>query len=276
MQTRRYTKEDVTNNLFYQLPKFLFEGELKNLSNDARVLYSLLKDRHELSLSNGWVNDTGEVYFIFSRENMGEILGLSKKTVIKAVNDLKKYDLIEEERRGQGKPNLIFLRLVSVNNTKKCKNSTSRNVKIPPHEVGNLHPNNTNTNNTDINNSQSISPSKQSNIKPRQEEKTDGQTNNQTNDDVVDEQEVQEIITQSQLHLYEDIDLQTNIKDTIKQAHKNTSTRATIKKLKLEHIDIAISKYKQAQEQQDIKNPKMYFKKCLISAIEEFGLKKLF
>jgi hypothetical protein len=38
---------DVKNNRFYQMPKFLFEGEFKDkLNNDARVLYSLLRDRH--------------------------------------------------------------------------------------------------------------------------------------------------------------------------------------------------------------------------------------
>jgi hypothetical protein len=91
------------------MPKFLFEGELENLTNDARVLYSLLRDRHELSIKNHWVNSEGEVYLIFSRENMCGFLKLCEKTITKAMNTLKKYNLIEEQRRGLGKPNLIYL-----------------------------------------------------------------------------------------------------------------------------------------------------------------------
>lgn len=69
MNTRvRYTVNDVKNNRFFQMPKFLFEGDFKDkLNNDSRVLYSLLRDRHELSLLNNWVNENNEVFFIYSR-----------------------------------------------------------------------------------------------------------------------------------------------------------------------------------------------------------------
>jgi DNA-binding transcriptional regulator YhcF (GntR family) len=106
---KRYKNSDVSAARFYQMPKFLFEGELTNLSNDARVLYSLLKDRHELSLQNRWINDDGEVYLIFTRENMCSLLGCSQPTVRKAFNQLKEANLVDEERQGMGRPNLIYL-----------------------------------------------------------------------------------------------------------------------------------------------------------------------
>lgn len=263
--TRRYTKEDIANNLFYQLPKFLFEGDLKHLSNDARVLYSLLKDRHELSLSNGWVNDAGEVYFIFSRENMGEILGLCDKTITKAVNNLKKYDLIEEERRGQGKPNLIFLKLVSVDNTKTRKIYDSRNEENTLQDSYNLRPNKNYNNNTDLNKSVSQSGGSELDALP-EEGQTDGQS----------QQEIKDILDHSQIELFQDEDLKETLKEVIRQAYQDPSTRATIKKLTLEHIDIAKNLYTEQQELKTIKQPLIYFKKCLISAILESGLKKLF
>lgn len=61
METRRHTIEDVKNNRFYQFPKFLMDFPL---SNDARVLYSLLRDRHDLSKKNNWINKNGK-YFLF-------------------------------------------------------------------------------------------------------------------------------------------------------------------------------------------------------------------
>lgn len=160
----RYTINDVQKSRFYQMPKFLFEGELRNLSNDARVLYSLLKDRHELSISNGWVDSNGHIYFVYTRDDMQDMLGVSKPTVIKAVNDLKKYNLIEEDRLGQGRPNHIYLLSISTENTKTSKYFTSRGKNILPDEVKNIYPNDTDYNDTDYNNNQSVS-------------QTDGRTN---------------------------------------------------------------------------------------------------
>ena len=105
----RYTVEKVSNNQFYQLPKFLFEGEFRKLSLEARVLYAILRDRHDLSVKNQWYNDKHEVYHIMTRENMCELLGVSLKSAIKAVNQLIKFELLQEERRGLGKPNLLYL-----------------------------------------------------------------------------------------------------------------------------------------------------------------------
>jgi len=122
----RYTFDEIQCAAFYQLPKFLLEGEFENLSNDARVLYTLLKDRHELSIKNDWYNEKGEVYFIMTRLEMESMLKLSPKTTRKVIKELKTLNLIEEERRGNTQPNLIYLL--------KVKNSRSRPVKIPLHE----------------------------------------------------------------------------------------------------------------------------------------------
>ena len=98
MPMTRYTKDHLTQSLFYQLPKFLFVEPLKStLSNDAKILYSLLRDRHSLSLANGWFNSRGEVYLICTRSEMCDLLGCSLPTVRKIVKELTKANLIEEE-----------------------------------------------------------------------------------------------------------------------------------------------------------------------------------
>ena len=74
------------------MPKFLFEGEFKTLSNNARILYSILRDRHDLSLQNRWINEQNEVYLIYTRKNMEEMLGLADKTVKKAGQSQKLWD----------------------------------------------------------------------------------------------------------------------------------------------------------------------------------------
>jgi len=147
----RYTLDEVQRNTFYQLPKFLFSDEFKGLSNDARVLYSLLRDRHDLSIKNHWVNNNNEVYLICSREAMQKMLGLTDKPVTRAMNDLKKHRLVDEERRGQGKPNFIYLLMLKNSlNTENRRTSDSRTGDSPILEPENLYPNNTDFNNTDF------------------------------------------------------------------------------------------------------------------------------
>jgi len=105
----RTLMKDVHRDAYFQMPKFLFAGEFKTLSNDARVLYALLKERHELSIKNNWVNEKGEIYHVYSREDMGDMLNLSQPTVRNVISELKETKLLEEERPGQGKLNRLFL-----------------------------------------------------------------------------------------------------------------------------------------------------------------------
>ena len=150
IKRKRITTEDIKNNRFYQMPKFLFEDEFKELSNDARVLYSLLRDRHDLSISNGWVNKNNEVYLIYTRENMASMLGCSQPTIRKAVNQLIDYRLIEEQRQGLNKPNLIYLADVSIENTRTEKSFQSRVKDSFSQECKILSPNDTEVNDTDF------------------------------------------------------------------------------------------------------------------------------
>ncbi len=105
----RYTRQNIISNNFYQLPKFLFDTEFCNLSNDARVIYSLLRNRHEISIKNKWYDENGEVFLYFKRDDLQKILNLSENTIAKAMKELKASSLIEEERQGFGKPNKIYL-----------------------------------------------------------------------------------------------------------------------------------------------------------------------
>ena len=81
-QRVRYTVNDVSNNRFYQMPKFLFEGEFKALSNNARVLYTLLRDRPDL---------------IYAKNNLANMVGVSLLVLNKAIEQLKEFGLIDDE-----------------------------------------------------------------------------------------------------------------------------------------------------------------------------------
>ena len=157
--TRKIKISEVEENRFYKMPKFIIHDEsFADLGSDAKILYMIMRDRHELSIKNNWVDQDGYVYIIYTRENMMKDLNLSKKTVIKAVNELKKYDLIEEKRQGVNKPNLIYVLTIDIDNQWKCKNYTSGVVKNTLQEVNKLHQNDTNINKT--NNSKYICDSR--------------------------------------------------------------------------------------------------------------------
>jgi hypothetical protein len=114
-------------------------------------------------LSNGWVNGKGEVYFIFTREKMADMLGVSVKTAIKSVKQLEKLDLFSEERQGLNKPNLIYLckpsqtRIDSELNDVSKKSKTAQNrmdagvVNFTSQDMENLQPNKNNYNNENRN-----------------------------------------------------------------------------------------------------------------------------
>lgn len=108
---KRISLEQVINGeRFFRVPKVLFELDFyKKMSSDSKLLYAILKDRFDLSLKNNWIDDDGNIYFIFTVAEIGEMLGCGKDKVIKLKRELKKYDLLEEVRQGLNKPNLIYL-----------------------------------------------------------------------------------------------------------------------------------------------------------------------
>ena len=136
---KRFTLEEIEEEQFYQMPKFLFNDKYIDLSSDARVLYSLLRDRHKLSAKNKWVNSNNEVYLIYTRTEMSYMLRVSNKTVLKAINQLKKHNLFEETQQGINRPNLIYIAHVDVENTLTCSYSPSRHGDITHQDRENLH-----------------------------------------------------------------------------------------------------------------------------------------
>jgi len=151
INTRRIKLTEVQENRFYQLPKFLVhDPHFKKLSGDAKILYTVLRDRHELSCKNNWVDENGDIYLIYTRAAMMEDLGVSNKTVSKYMDELKRYGLVDEVRQGLNKPNMIYICTVDLDTQWKCKKYTSGSVESTLQEVKKVHTNDTNINDTNI------------------------------------------------------------------------------------------------------------------------------
>ena len=54
-----------------QVPKMLFQvEEFKNLSNTAKILYSLFLDRLKFAVQNGWVDHNGDLFVVFPKRSI--------------------------------------------------------------------------------------------------------------------------------------------------------------------------------------------------------------
>ena len=96
--------------LFYQLPVMLIKDKrFKNLSDSAKILYSLLLNRTSLSAKNGWRDDEGRVYIIYVIKEIMEDLNCCEQKALKSMKELKEIGLVKTIRRGLNKPNLIYV-----------------------------------------------------------------------------------------------------------------------------------------------------------------------
>lgn len=100
----------MKNNSFYKLPKVLFSDDrYKDLSTDAKLLYSLLLDRKSLSVKNGWINSYGRYYQYFTIRECKEKLNFGHDKIIKLFRELETNGLIIRKRQGKGKPSIIYV-----------------------------------------------------------------------------------------------------------------------------------------------------------------------
>ena len=143
---------------FYQMPKELFTNPYykDKLSIEAKVTYALLLDRLELSRINKWFNKNGEIFLIYTRQELIDELKISKSTATKVFNELKQCKLIVEERLGRGEANRIYIGKIKSEDLEQFKKRNFRSLKTELLEVQNStsrslkeYLNNTNNNNTD-------------------------------------------------------------------------------------------------------------------------------
>ena len=86
-----------TSERYYKLPKLLFESErYKDMKLEVKVAYAVLKDRLELSLSRGWIDEDGAIYLVYSNSKLMAILGCSKSKLLAIKKTLREYGLIDE------------------------------------------------------------------------------------------------------------------------------------------------------------------------------------
>ena len=93
-----------------QMPRWLFcDPRYMDMGLESKVAYTFLLNRYQLSRRNGWVNRHGEVYIIYTREDLARELQVSYRKAIACFKELADRRLVWEQRQGRGLPNRIFL-----------------------------------------------------------------------------------------------------------------------------------------------------------------------
>ena len=115
---------------YFRIPKALFQDHrFRQLSTDARTLYGILLDRMSLSVKNGWLDEQGRVYIIYTVREVQESICCAEHKAVKLFRELEDIDLIERKRRGLGRPSLIYVKDFSSGLPKaqvqNCPNSNS-------------------------------------------------------------------------------------------------------------------------------------------------------
>ena len=141
---------------YFRIPKALFQdSRFRQLSTDARTLYGILLDLMSLSAKNGWLDEQGRVYIIYTVREVQESLCCAEHKAVKLFRELEQADLIERKRRGLGRPSLIFVKNFSTEVSKmhplNCANSNSGAVQNAVQEQPKPQCNKTDKNKTERN-----------------------------------------------------------------------------------------------------------------------------
>lgn len=95
---------------YVPLPRFLLQDEaLRDISNDAKVLYALLLDRASISRQNGYIEPDGTIRLYFTLEQAQTKLHRSRQSATRIFRELEYSGLIVRRKQGLGKPALITL-----------------------------------------------------------------------------------------------------------------------------------------------------------------------
>ena len=118
-----------------RLPRYLPYAEFlfgMDLSLTAKLVYTMLLDRATLSQKNGWADENGNVFVIYTMEELCSATGKCMSTIKAVLNDLTEAGLIERTRSGYSAPSRIYVKLPPYG--QKTDHHTARKLTVPGSE----------------------------------------------------------------------------------------------------------------------------------------------
>lgn len=105
-----YKAQEVYGETYYQLLRVFFTSpKYKTMSNDAKVAFSLLKDRFKYSVKNNWIDEDGRLYFVYTNKELMTVLNCREGKLSSIKKELINANLLMQKRMGINQPNRLYL-----------------------------------------------------------------------------------------------------------------------------------------------------------------------
>ncbi|MGF6375364.1 DNA-binding MarR family transcriptional regulator [Clostridiales Family XIII bacterium PM5-7] len=108
-----YEGDDTEQYQYISVPYPVLKNKIfSSLSHSSKFVYSILLNKVSLSLKNGHkhTDEEGRVYVIYPTEEIMELFGVSKPTVVKWMKELEEFGLIERKKSpGFNSANRIYV-----------------------------------------------------------------------------------------------------------------------------------------------------------------------
>ena len=131
--------DTVSQVAFFKIPHQLIDDpKFKQLSIAAKLLYGLLLDRMSLSAQNGWHDNIGRVYIYYTVNDVCQDIGCGRNKAMRLLAELdtvKGIGLIERKKQGQGRPDKIFVKRITVQENAENAPETEQVPTTPVSEV---------------------------------------------------------------------------------------------------------------------------------------------
>ena len=100
---------DVQSIYHTQMPRWLFsDPRYCEMSLDAKVTYTFLLNRFQLSRKNGWADEYDRVYLYYPINEVTTLLHCGRQKAVDTLRELQYAGLLEIRKQGCGKPNRIY------------------------------------------------------------------------------------------------------------------------------------------------------------------------
>ena len=102
----KYMYQHTKLPAYLPMPRFLIRIPI---STTAKLLYTQLLSKAQLSQKNEWLDSQGRVYFIYPIHQMAVDMDKSITTIKDALRELVESQLLEKIPQGRGRPNHLYI-----------------------------------------------------------------------------------------------------------------------------------------------------------------------
>nr|DAS43882.1 MAG TPA: replication initiator protein [Caudoviricetes sp.] len=136
---------------FYQVPKSLFRLRRDGkLSVNAFDIYILMLDRHKVSKKNNWIDKEGQVYVLYTYEEISIELNLKRRnSIAEAIKELENLNFIKKKRRFN-QSTIFYITDTLNSNETDTLNSNETDTLVIINNNNNLSNNKINNNNNSV------------------------------------------------------------------------------------------------------------------------------